>query len=68
MPILMHDDFDTQTQCEEMEGFLPTEEDYTEFTTDVRNVRHDIRRSLACAVKPQSSQAPASATILHSDS
>ncbi len=28
MPILIHDDFDTQIQCEEMEGFIPTEEDY----------------------------------------
>jgi hypothetical protein len=28
MPILMYDDFDTQIQCEETEGFIPTDEDY----------------------------------------
>jgi hypothetical protein len=28
MPILIHDDFDTQIQCEEMEGFIPSAEDY----------------------------------------
>ena len=27
----MYDDYDTQIQCEEMEGFIPTEEDYAEF-------------------------------------
>jgi len=30
MPILMYDDFDTQIQCEEMEGFIPSAEDYQE--------------------------------------
>ena len=32
MPILrMYDDFDTQIQCEEMEGFIPSAEDYQEW-------------------------------------
>lgn len=30
MSILIHDDFDTQIQCEEMEGFIPSAEDYEE--------------------------------------
>ena len=69
----MYDDYDTQIQCEEMEGFIPTEEDYAEFTADVRNVRHDTRpcnimsMNMGGAVKHQFNQPTAPATKLHDD-